>query len=167
MRSCKFYSPGGAAINRHDGLQMSDEYEFDKPLPAASCVNADMIANNGGGSFTGCGFEREQVSCPFYEAEELISLRRVQAGEDVLALVGTRVKFGVVEYYVIVEKDGEPLFLHTVNAHEYGEGAHEFAGELLDYELEQRPGETQDLDLPQTSKHSYLREVIHEVLVAS
>jgi len=177
MRSCKFYTAHATHMGNHDGLEPSDDYRFDKPFPLANCEHPELSA---GRMVTMCSYENDHTQCPVYTEEPITPLRRVgfdhHQEKEVLELGRSRVQFGIVEFYITTRRVSEGAeiesstenFLHQVNAHEYGEGAEEFARELFDYEVSSRSSlPHHEMELPQSVKPSYLREVTDEVRVAS
>lgn len=174
MRACRFYTPNAEMIERHDGLELSAEYGFDRPILISACVNPKLIEGN---PFTGCGYEKDQTECQVYEPDPIVMLRKVHVylgDEDdnrkvMLYLATTRLKFGIREYYIILteidtedlEEVEEATYLHRVNAHDHGlKDAFQIATELFEVEMEQQGYDFDEAQVLNRPKKSYIAEVV-------
>jgi len=169
MRCCKHYSPAANDMERHDGLQINDAYEFDKLLPHPSCTNAEIT---GGNPFGACGFARNQDKCNYYEPEtphvlKSVMVKRLGSPDVEVRLEIARVTFGIVEFYISHVTPDTRAVQHTVNAHEHAEKSRDMANELFDYELKKFGAEAELTALPpeDNTDNSYLLEVTDAVRI--
>ncbi len=166
MRCCKHYSPSATDMDRHDGLQINDAYEFDKLLPHPSCTNVEVTGNN---PFGGCPFARNQDKCNYYDPEnpnvlKSVKVARLGMGDVEIRLEIARVTFGIVEFYITHNTSDSRVIQHTVNAHEHAEKSRDMANELFNYEVKNfGDADVTDVPLEDDTSNSYLLEVTDAV----
>lgn len=162
MRCCKHYSPNITDTEQHEGLGIAEHYEFDRLLPHPSCVNPEVT---GGQPFTGCPFSRNQDKCNYYEAERTTILRTAQHENITLNLEMGRVNFGIMEFYITSQTEGEEkTILHTINAHEIHEDPRGKANKLFEEAMHNTGGEDIERPAVNPTEHSYILEVTNGVL---
>lgn len=161
MRACKSYgSPPKELLENHQGLEVLEDYPYDRPLDYGVCLHPAMST---GTAIPGCGYEADQPHCGFYEATEDIILRAVRftQTEEVLELRSVRGRIGFREYHVTLRKsEEEQIVLHRSLAHDHGDEAKDVARDLFQHELETRSiSPTEELDVT-VENHSHIRRVL-------
>lgn len=166
MRCCEHYNPSSEDKKHHEGIFTNGRHKFDKLLPYQSCTNPEVLQ---GSLMTGCPFVNNQGDCGFYTPEELSHVRSFEIIKDdsvkILSVKTARVTYGIREYYITEDSDGQSSIVQTFNSHSMGEEeARKAALDRLEKLVEETEGiatEKKTKIYQKNNDHSYLLGVVN------
>lgn len=166
MRCCEHYNPSSVDKEMHeDGVSTNGRHKFDKLLPYQTCTNPEVLQ---GAMMAGCPFARNQHECGFYTPEKVSLSRKVEIltenGTRTFMLGNARATFGIREYHILEEVNGEETILQSFSSFEHGETkARELSENAFGNLLETTVGNRKEIKLSPTSdnEHSYLMEIVN------